>query len=315
VSGGPAAAPFSLARQAIEAGDVKALADLLESRRDVCAMEGEKGNGLLGMATRNGDAEAVRLLLGAGADVAHANAHGWTALHQAAYGNDVQLAELLLTAGAPTDAAARGEGGTPLIAALFWGHVEVTEVLVCAGVEPRNLRAAAGIGDVRLLGELAGSSQAGSHRAFYRPHSGFPAWSPTDDPQEVLDEALAYAARSGRVAALDALVEYGARVEEDVYRGTPLLWAASKGRSAAVERLIELGADPSGRGDYGGEDHGSNVTPLHLAAAGGHSETVQILLGASADAAVVDGHGYGTPAEWARHEGNGGIAELIERAL
>jgi hypothetical protein len=193
----------------------------------------------------------------------------------------------------------------------------VTEVIVRGGggVQPPNLRAAAGVGDVQLIERLAGTTAAGGDRGFYRPHSGFPAWSPADDPQEVLDEALAYAARSERVAALDALVELGARVDEDVYRGTPLIWAASKGRSAAVERLLELGADPSHTGNYGGEDHGRDVTPLHLAAAGGHVQTVQILLDAGADRGALDGHGYGTPAAWARHERHGEIAALIERRI
>jgi len=131
-------------------------------------------------------------------------------------------------------------------------------------------------------------------------------------PQEVLDEALAYAARSGRVEVLDALVGHGARVEADVYRGTPLIWAASTGRAAAVERLLALGADPTGRGSYGGKSHGRQVTPLHLAGASGDAATVKLLLDAGAGTAVLDGHGYGTPAGWARHSGHPEIAELIE---
>jgi len=157
-----------------------------------------------------------------------------------------------------------------------------------------------------------GTLGAGIHRAFYRPHSGFPAWAPTDDPQEILDEALAFAARSGQAAVLRALVGYGAQLEADVYRGTPLIWAASKGRSTAVARLLELGADPMGRGSYGGESHGHDVTPLHLAGASGDIATVEILLDAGADASVLDGHGYGTPASWARHDGHPEVADLID---
>ena len=55
---------------------------------------------------------------------------------------------------------------------------------------------------------------------FYRPHGGFPFWQPTDDPQEVLDEALSWAARNDRAEALDLLVARGARLEADVYRGS-----------------------------------------------------------------------------------------------
>lgn len=215
-------------------------------------------------------------------------------------------------AGGRTDTFGRGDGGTPLVAALFWGHREVADVLAATGVHPRNLRAAAGVGDEALVDDLAGTPEAGAHRGFYRPHSGFPAWTPRNDPQEVLDEALAYASRSGRVRVLGPLVEKGARVEADVYRGTPLIWAASVGRAAAVERLLDLGADPMGRGSYGGESHSKQVTPLHLAAASGDAATVKVLFDAGADPEAVDGHGYGTPAGWARHDGHDDIAELLE---
>ena len=65
---------------------------------------------------------------------------------------------------------------------------------------PANLRAAAGLGDLALIEELSGpdgrpTAQAGAHRGFYRPHGGFPPWTPSPDPQEGLDEALACGAR------------------------------------------------------------------------------------------------------------------------
>jgi hypothetical protein len=62
---------------------------------------------------------------------------------------------------------------------------------------------------------------------------GFPAWHPSDDPAEILDEALAWAARSDRVACLDVLAARGAGLDADVYRGTPLAWATSAGRYPA----------------------------------------------------------------------------------
>ena len=48
--------------------------------------------------------------------------------------------------------------------------------------------------------------------------AGFGDWHPSDDPQEVLDEALAWAARSDRVEVLEPLVARGARLDADVYR-------------------------------------------------------------------------------------------------
>ena len=132
--------------------------------------------------------------------------------------------ELMLAAGGRLDLSARGDGGTPLVAALFWGHREVVPLL---GLEPRNLRVAAGLGDSDLIRELA------RHARRRRPPRLLPparrlsrVAARRDDPQEVLDEALVWAAKSDRVEVLGPLVELGARVDADPYRGTALTWAA-----------------------------------------------------------------------------------------
>ncbi|MCW2984807.1 MAG: ankyrin repeat protein, partial [Conexibacter sp.] len=237
--------PFVRAYRALEERRHDELAALLSQFPELARASGTNGNALITMAS---DAEAIRLLLDAGADVAHANAHGWTPLHQAAYGNRADLARLLLAAGAPADVSGRGAGGTPLVVALFWGHHEVVEALLEAGRHPDNLRVAAGTGDLERIGAMVSadgvvSDAAGSLRGFYRPHGGFPAWTPRDDPQEIVDEALSWAARSDRADAVSLLVERGAQLDADVYRGTALTWAAATGAAAAAERLVQLGAD------------------------------------------------------------------------
>jgi ankyrin repeat protein len=255
-----------------------------------------------------GDHAIVSLLLERGADVNRGNDYGWTKLHQAGYSNDSDLARLLLAAGARTDLFARGDGGTPLIAALFWGHREVAELL---GREPRNLRAAAGLGDVALIRELAGTPEAGAHRGFYRPHSGFPVWQPSDDPQEVLDEALVWAAKSGRIDAIRVLVELGARVDADPYRGTALAWAAVNGHADAVRTLVERGADPNQRGTFGGPSHGQGVTAIHLAAQAGRREAVVALLDLGADPLILDELHGGSALGWARFSGHSELADVL----
>ena len=55
--------------------------------------------------------------------------------------------------------------------------------------------------------------EACAARGFYRPHSGFPDWQPSTDPQEVLDEALVWACKSNRVLVFERLVKAGARAE------------------------------------------------------------------------------------------------------
>ncbi|HZO95922.1 MAG TPA: ankyrin repeat domain-containing protein [Gaiellaceae bacterium] len=296
-------APFVLAYRALQRRDVDELATLLDRHPGLVHARGTNGNDLLGLS--GGDLDAVRLLLERGADVNRGNDYGWTILHQAGYGNDRRLAEAALAAGADTSLSARGDGGTPLIAALFWGHRDVVDLL---GLEPRNLRVAAGLGRVDLIDELHGTPAAGVHRAFHRPHGGFPPWTPSDDPQEVLDEALVWAAKSGRDEAIERLVSLGADVDADPYRGTALTWAAVNGRVSSVELLVRLGADPNRRGTFGGPDHGEGVTALHVAAQAGRRGTVRALLAAGADPTLRDALHGGTAAGWARFGGHEELA-------
>jgi ankyrin repeat protein len=305
-------APFARAFRAIEGHDVDGLTALLDEFPDLVAAVGTNGNDLLGMAAATCDERLVRVLLDRGADVARGNAHGWTPLHQAAYSDPPLLARMLLDAGAPVDVSARGDGGTPLVVALFWGNRTTAELLAERGLRPRNLRVAAGLGRTDVIEELAAAlDRAGAHRGFYRPHSGFPAWRPSDDPQEVLDEALSWAARNGRVEAIEALVAHGASVSADVYRGTALTWAAAVGHADAIRRLVALGADPDQRGTFGGPGHGQGVTALHLAAQDGHLEAIEALLELGADPTVRDELYDGTAAGWAEHGGRHAARELL----
>jgi ankyrin repeat protein len=312
--------PFARAYRAVEAHDAKALEAEVDRFPGLVTASGTNGNDLLGMATATGDERTVRLLLARGADPAHQNAHGWTPLHQTGYANQASLAKILLDAGAPATTEARGEGGTPLVAALFWGHRTTAELLAeRGGIHPRNLRTAAGLGRADLIAELVKPDgtvvpEATQKRGFYRPHSGFPAWRPADDPQEALDEALAWAARNDRLEALDLLAERGARLEADVYRGTALAWAAASGRARAVARLVALGADPSGRTTFGGPEHGRAVTPLHLAAQNGDLAVIDALLANGADPTIKDGIYDGTPADWAANFGHATARDRIATA-
>ena len=293
--------PFVMAFHAIENRRADVLAEVITASPGVVSARGTNGNHLLGIATAQGDPRSVGLLLTAGADPGQANVHGWTALHQAAYMGRPDLAWMLLAAGAPAHASARGDGGTPLVVALFWGHPVPPDLVAEVGIAPGNLRVAAGLGLLDLIAELDGTPAAGAGRGFYRPHGGFPPWRPSDDPAEVRDEAVAWAARSDQADAIDALVRLGADPGRDVYRGTPLAWAAALGRVGAVGRLLDLGVDPSGRTTFGGPDHGEGATPLHLAAGDGHTGVIATLLEAGADPSVRDGRHGATPADWARH--------------
>jgi ankyrin repeat protein len=293
--------PFARAYREIEAHDVDGLAALIDRFPELVHARGTNDNDLLGMAGATHDERLVKVLLDRGADPRRGNAHGWTPLHQAAYSDLPAMARMLLDAGAQVDVSARGDGGTPLIVALFWGNRTTAEVLADRGVYPRNLRAAAGLGRLDLIAEL-GPEEASAHRAYYRPHSGFPAWRPADDPQQVLDEALAWAARNGRDDAVERLVARGADVAADVYRGTALAWAAACGRTATIRRLVALGADPNQLTTFGGPGHAQPATALHLAAQNDDLEPIRTLLELGADPTITDGVYHATPAGWAEHD-------------
>lgn len=296
--------PFARAYGLLERHDVDGLAALLDEFPELVHEVGTNGNDLLGLA--GADERLAGLLLARGADPTRANVHGWTPLHQAAYLGLPLLARLFLDAGAPVDASARGDGGTPLVVALFWGHREVADLLAERSLAPENLRVAAGLGRVDLL------DGPGAPRGFYRPHSGFPFWRPSDEPAEIRNEALTYAARNGRVEALQALAGRGADLDADVYRGTALTWAAFTGQADAVRALLALGADVNRRGTFGGPGHGQGVTALHLAAQNNHLEVITALLDAGADPAIEDELFSSTPLGWATHFGRAEARELLE---
>jgi ankyrin repeat protein len=323
---GKVAEPFVDLLEAGKNADWKKVTAILQSRPELVRARGTNGNSLLSLASgmlpcpgqpMTGAVSAllgrdrlgpVRFLLAAGANPNQQNDRGWTPLHDAGYRNDAEMAALLLEAGARPDLEAHGAGGTPLAVALFWGNREAAETLAEPGVFPRNLRVAAGLGRPELIAECFGdegrlSAAARANRGFYRPHSGFPTWRPSDDPVEVLDEALVWAAKSGRTEAMALLLDSGARVHAAPYRGTPLLWAAAIGRVGAAAWLLDHGAEVNQRATFGGPAHGEGVTALHLAAQNGDVPMIELLLARGADRTIEDLLYHSTPAAWAEHHG------------
>ncbi len=290
-----AAEPFLAAFAALQSGDAAGFEALLRANPSLASERGTNGNTLLNLAVSlaGADLSPIEALLAAGADPKEGNDRGSTPLHQAAYANKPEIAVLLIEKGADLDAEAHGAGGTPLIFALFWGHREVADLLGRHSVAPGNLRAAAGLGIPELVdacfqadGSLTAAACAA--RGFYRPHSGFPDWQPSRDPQEVLDEALVWACKSGRLAVLDRLVRAGARLDADPYRGTPLIWAAVCNRTETVAWLLDRGADVNRKATFGGATHGQGVTALHMAAQYGHMGVVRLLVERGADRSIRD---------------------------
>ena len=309
VGRGGAGSEFAQGFAAIEERDAGHLEKLLAEHPGLAGEQGTNGNTLLNLAVaiERADGPMVRALLAAGADPNAPNDRGWTALHQAASINRLPLIALLVEAGAAVTVSAHGDGGTPLAAALFWGHQGAARLLSEVAIVPDNLRINAALGRADRLPRFFGEDgsltpEAGSGRGFYRPHSGFPAWSPSDDRDEILGEGLSWAARNGAVEAMAFLVERGADHDASVYRGTPLMFAVAWRKPAAVHWLLEHGADPNRRAPFHGKEPG-RITALHLAAQTDDPELVRLLLDHGADRAIRDENYGADPAGWAEHDG------------
>lgn len=305
------------AATAADNGDLDRLADTIAASPAVLTVRDDDGRTLLDLACRAATGgiaiplvpgtaaqhAAIDMVLAAGADPSSGDNDGWTPLHTAAMAGHVDLARRLVAAGASVRAEAYGkEGGSPLSYALFYAKAYMGDAL--APVYPDNLRAAAALG--RDLGrfvdgeKLTDAAYAGLD--FYAPVF-FPEWHRTCSRQEVLDEALAWASRNDQCGAMAALVDLGADVNANAFRGTPLLWACYADKVDAARWLLDHGADPDLRHDWGGEGHGVAAVAMHLAAQHNCVGCVRLLLDRGADPDIVDGAHGGTPAGWAEYGG------------
>ena len=310
----PVTAPaLPAAAAAARKGDLDTLAGVLEESPAVLAARDASGRSLLDLACRAatgdiaipldpgtpGQHAAVDMILAAGADASCSDRDGWTPLHTAGMAGHADLARRLVRAGAPVLADAHGrEGGSPLSYALFYAKPYMAEAL--APVYPDNLRTAAALGrgiDRFIVGnDLAAAAYAGLD--FHAPVF-FPDWDRTLDRQEVVDEALSWAARNNQCASMEALVAHGANVNASPFRGTPLLWACYSDQVEAAGWLLDHGADPDLRHDFGGEGHGVQAVAMHLAAQHDAVRCLRLLLERGADPTIVDGAHGGTPLGWA----------------
>lgn len=206
-------------------------------------------------------------------------------------------------------------GGSPLALALFYAQTAMAELLADPPV-PDNLRTAAALGrdiDRFFTGdELTPAATDGLD--FDRPIPQFPPWPRTLSRQEVLDEALCWAARHRRLATMARLVERGADVNANPWRGTPLLWAVYPDAVESVRWLLEHGADPDLRHDFGGEGHGVQAVALHLAAQYGCVNSLRALLDHGADMNIEDGAYHNTPLGWAVYGGADETARILREA-
>lgn len=230
------------ALHALLASDVGGLRSAIEADPEIVSIRWGD-NTLLEWATQppHGVDEAViDVLIAAGSAVDRA-------LNLAGCWNLVVMCRRLLDAGA--DPAARADAGiTPLESAAMHGSVESADVLVDHGLHRRSLWLAAASGLVEEVAEWVTETGALSRPAGpYRPDLSDVGHPPgpkvSDDPGEVLAEAMVFAGANGRMAVVDVLVERGVSLDSTVHLDvTALHLAVLFRRPDAVADLLDRGA-------------------------------------------------------------------------
>jgi ankyrin repeat protein len=84
---------------------------------------------------------------------------------------------------------------------------------------------------------------------------------------------------------------------------------SKRGDEEGVKWLLEHGADADARWAH----WDAEVTPLHLAALGGHTAVVGLLLQVGADASIRDSKHDSPPAGWAEYSGHPQVARILRR--
>ncbi|HZF29450.1 MAG TPA: ankyrin repeat domain-containing protein [Gammaproteobacteria bacterium] len=238
---------------AIENGRRDAALELIAGGADVNAAQGDDTTPLHWAAYQL-DAELVRTLVDHGAKAGTQNRFGVSPLSEAVKAANAPIAEMLLKAGADAKAA-NGDGETTLMLAARTGSVDVAKKLIAAGADvnahelwreqtalmwaadgayPDLVKLLIGHGaDVRARATANdwGGQITNEPRAQYRPTGGL--------------TPLLYAARSGCVECVRAILGAG----EDVDRPTPdgttaLMVAIDNFELDTAKALLDAGANP-----------------------------------------------------------------------
>ena len=185
----------------------------------------------------------VDLLVQAGAELDRA-------LNLAGCWNLADLCTQLLAVG--TDPSARADAGiTPLESAAMHGSTEAADALVAAGLHRPSLWLAAASGQQEQVQDwVSPDGRLTRSPGVYRPDWAAvgrpPGDAPSDDPEEILGEALVFAAANDRRAMVDYLHSAGVDLNARPYRHTTgLHFAIQFHKPDMVKHLLRLGADPT----------------------------------------------------------------------
>jgi len=284
--------------RAAQQGDVATLGQLVPSR--VSAREKHHEWPLVMTAAFAGKADCVSYLLEKGADPNESLASGFTPLMQAARSGHVEAVQALLKGGAKVDTV-DARDGTALHVAVDGrkAYPETLRALLAAGAP---LESHDGRGRTPLLVAIEARNDE-SVRVLLDSHADVNA------SDETKYSALGRAATAGKEELVAELLQRGAQVDVPNDHGwTPLSDAAHGGRMGIAQRLLQKGAHANG------PIANKPVTrPLHLAAMGGHTEMVALLLSKDARPDERDEQGR-TAAHYAASNGHVEVLRLLRKA-
>jgi ankyrin repeat protein len=286
---GTGATPLDLA---LAAGNAEIMKVLVSGRATV---KQANGTALLHLAAAKGSKELAEALIADGADVDAKDNGGKTPLHVAAASGSRPVAEILLASGAKVKAT-DGHDMTPLHEAARRGHTEVAALLLAAGA------------DVRAPGTEFYEGLGPRHK---HPVRDFLAEVLTG----VVMGKIAGAMTGGSPAPVGASPRARSVESAGTLAGVYLIPSTPPGVDI-TEGLEEIWDDGTWVYTDGTEAHWqkrtvAGITPLHLAAASGSLELMNLLLAAGADPKAKDSEGH-TPAEVAASHGFPELAAALQ---
>jgi ankyrin repeat protein len=259
LSFGAAGAPELDARlmQAARTSNATEVRALLAAGADANARAADGSTPLL-HAAHFGDQDSVGALLGAKGDPNLTNRYGVGPMHEAALRGDVALLQALLEAGAAVDLALP-EGETPLMLASRTNGVQAVKLLVERGANVNVVERWQGQTPLMYAaahdrGEVAAALiAAGANVNARTPLNDLPERKPAvryfvEIPLAGLTPVM-FAARSGAVSALRALIEGKADLDAKTPEGfSALVIALDNLHFDAAKVLVEAGASAAGGG-------------------------------------------------------------------
>lgn len=283
------------------------------------------GDDVVSIAAGAGEKPNLRilgLLLDAKASPNRMDANGWRPLHTAASKGRVEVMDLLLKHGADIEARTR-YGDSPLGTAAAYDKPAAVKLLLERGAKV-DAHAADGATPLHYAAWWGFAETAGLLREHGAPQdlftaagtgdvetverlldAGMPVDTPAKGGQWDGSAALGWAAHAGQDEVLALLLARGAApAAASRAKLTPLHLAALGGHAASVKRLLAAGAPVDPR-------DGTGRTPLHYAARKGAVEAAGLLLAAGADANAVYGSSRYTPLHEAALEGHPELVTLL----